>query len=291
MLDVQITDVFLRDGLQDEKCIVATEDKIAVLKAIVSSGISSVEIASFVSPSRVPQMADAVDVVTRAPRTDSTRYSALTLNGRGVQRATETDIDVIEVVTSASEAHSRANAGQSPFDAIDQMSEVIARYPERSFIGGISTAFVCPFEGEIPVSRLVEVCRRMAGIGVTTLGLADTLGVATSDQVIRATEAVRTALPHVTIALHLHNAHDQALVTAVRAVKDLGIEQFDSALAGYGGCPFAPGAHGNLATEALVRAFHEADISTGIDEAALGKAATLAREVVGRAQPLPAPAQ
>ncbi|QIH98538.1 hydroxymethylglutaryl-CoA lyase [Rhodococcoides fascians A21d2] len=283
---VHITDVYLRDGLQDEKCIVPTEDKLAVLDATLASGITSLEIASFVSATRVPQMADAEEVISRAPRRDGTRYSALTLNGRGVHRAAETDIDVIQIVTSASEGHSRANAGRSPDDALRDLSSAVSTYPDRSFIGGVSTAFVCPFDGVITPERLVEVCERMADTGVSSLGLADTLGIATTDQVLTGVDAVRTALPELTISLHLHNAHDQALETAVRAVLDLEIEHFDSALAGYGGCPFAPGAHGNLATEQLVEAFHRAGIDTGIGPVSLGTAADLARDVVARAQPL-----
>ncbi|MDI6627111.1 MAG: hydroxymethylglutaryl-CoA lyase [Rhodococcus sp. (in: high G+C Gram-positive bacteria)] len=284
---VHITDVYLRDGLQDEKCIVPTEDKLAVLDATLASGITTVEIASFVSPTRVPQMADAEEVVSRAPRRSDIRYTALTLNGRGVHRAAETDIDVIQVVTSASEGHSRANAGRSSEDALQDLHRAVAAHPDRTFIGGVSTAFVCPFDGIITPARLVEVCTRMADIGVSSLGLADTLGIATTDQVLAGADAVRKALPELTISLHLHNAHDQALETAVRAVLDLEIEHFDSALAGYGGCPFAPGAHGNLATEQLVDRFHRAEIDTGIDTAALAAAADLARSVVDRALPLP----
>lgn len=286
---VHITDVYLRDGLQDEKCIVPTEDKLAVLDATLASGITSLEIASFVSATRVPQMADAEDVVARAPRPAGTRYSALTLNGRGVHRAAETDIDVIQIVTSASEGHSRANAGRSSDDALRDLSSAVALHPDRTFIGGVSTAFVCPFDGVIAPERLVEVCERMADTGVSSLGLADTLGIATTDQVLAGVDAVRTALPELTISLHLHNAHDQALETAVRAAIDLDIEYFDSALAGYGGCPFAPGAHGNLATEELVDTFHRAGIDTGIDTSALATAAALARTVVGRGRPLLSP--
>ncbi|QII04529.1 hydroxymethylglutaryl-CoA lyase [Rhodococcoides fascians A25f] len=286
---VHITDVYLRDGLQDEKCIVPTEDKLAVLDATLASGITSLEIASFVSATRVPQMADAEDVVARAPHRAGTRYSALTLNGRGVHRAAETDIDVIQIVTSASEGHSRANAGRSSDDALRDLSSAVALHPDRTFIGGVSTAFVCPFDGVIAPERLVEVCERMADTGVSSLGLADTLGIATTDQVLAGVDAVRTALPELTISLHLHNARDQALETAVRAAIDLDIEYFDSALAGYGGCPFAPGAHGNLATEELVDTFHRAGIDTGIDTSALATAAALARTVVGRGRPLLTP--
>ncbi|MBY4211694.1 hydroxymethylglutaryl-CoA lyase [Rhodococcus fascians] len=287
---VHITDVYLRDGLQDEKCIVPTDDKLAVLDAIVESGILTAEIASFVSATRVPQMADAEEIISRAPRRDGIRYSALTLNSRGVHRAAETEIDVIQIVTSASEGHSRANAGRSPDDALRDLSSAVAQHPGRRFIGGVSTAFVCPFDGVITPARLVEVCERMADTGVSILGLADTLGIATTDQVLSGVDAVRTALPELTISLHLHNAHDQALETAVRAALDLGIEYFDSAVAGYGGCPFAPGAHGNLATEELVDTFHRAGIDTGIDTSALANAAALARAVVDRALPLPTPA-
>ncbi len=146
----------------------------------------------------------------------------------------------------------------------------------------MSTAFVCPFEGVVPTDRLVAVARRLADIGVRALGLADTLGTATTGQVLASVGAVRTALPDLPIGLHLHNADGQALTTALHAAQQLDIVHFDSAVGGYGGCPFAPGAHGNLATEELVTHFHAHDIDTGIDLDQLTEAACLVRRALAR---------
>ncbi|HEY5854360.1 MAG TPA: hydroxymethylglutaryl-CoA lyase [Aldersonia sp.] len=285
-MHVTITDVVLRDGLQDEKAVVATADKIAIADRLVAAGVEQIEAASFVSPTRVPQMADAVDIVAALPRPKrSVRYSALVLNAAGVHRAADTAIDEIQIVTSASQGHSRANAGRSPEQALAELAVAVAAHPERRFIAGISTAFVCPFDGDISPDRLVEVATAMARIGVARIGLADTLGIATAHQVLESVAAVRAALPDAELSLHLHNAHDQALDTVLAAVEG-GITHFDAALGGYGGCPFAPGAHGNLATEDLVAALHAHGHHTGIDEAVLADAVDLVHQSLGRARPL-----
>jgi hydroxymethylglutaryl-CoA lyase len=282
---VVITDVVLRDGLQDEQVIVSTEDKLAIVDALISAGVGHIEAASFVSPTRVPQMADAPALVAQLPHPPGVRFSALTLNATGVHRAAESGIDEIEIVASASTGHSRANAGRSPGQALRELAEAVAQHPECSFIAGISTAFVCPFDGPVPTARLIGVASTMADMGVTRLGLADTLGTATTDQVLESVDAVCTALPDAELSLHLHNAHGQALDTVVAASK-LGISHFDSAAGGYGGCPFAPGAHGNIATEELVAHLHAAGIDTGIDTDALAKAVVLIKAALARGKPL-----
>ena len=285
-MHVTVTDVVLRDGLQDEKAVVATVDKIAIAERLVAAGVEQIEAASFVSPTRVPQMADALDVVAALPRhKPSVRFSALVLNAAGVHRAAETAIDEIQIVTSASQGHSKANAGRSPEQALAELAVAVAAHPDRRFIAGISTAFVCPFDGHISPDRLVEVATTMARMGVARVGLADTLGIATTDQVLESVAAVRAALPDAELSLHLHNAHSQALDTVLAAV-DLGITHFDAALGGYGGCPFAPGAHGNLATEELVAALHAHGHTTGIDENVLADAVDLVHQSLGRARPL-----
>ncbi|WAM17160.1 hydroxymethylglutaryl-CoA lyase [Rhodococcus sp. JS3073] len=288
-MSVTITDVVLRDGLQDEDVVVSTDHKIAVADALVAAGVKHIEAASFVSPTRVPQMADADDVIARLPRTDpSVTYSALALNPRGVHRAIATGIDEIQVVTSASAGHSTANTGRNPDEALHGLAEALQKYPDRSFLGGVSTAFVCPFEGIIAPSALVRVASAMAAMGVRRLGLADTLGTATTEQVLASAGAVRDALPDIELSLHLHNAHGQALGTVIAAHRQLGITHFDSAIGGYGGCPFAPGAHGNLATEELVAHLHAHDIDTGIDQQALGLAVDTVKHALAQARPLTA---
>lgn len=286
-MTVTITDVVLRDGLQDEDVVVATGHKLDIADALVAAGVRWIEAASFVSPTRVPQMADASDLVARMQgHRATTSISALALNATGVHRASTAGVDVIHIAASASTAHSRANAGRSADLALEELAEAVAAHPEQSFLGGVSTAFVCPFEGIIPPEQLVRTAERFAAMGVRTLGLADTLGIATTEHVMNSVGAVREALPDITIGLHLHNAQGQALSTALQATQDLGIEHFDSAVGGYGGCPFAPGSHGNLATESLVAHFNAHGIDTGIDLEKLVEAASLVRRVLAASPPL-----
>ncbi|RAM37003.1 hydroxymethylglutaryl-CoA lyase [Arthrobacter globiformis] len=278
-MKVEITDVFLRDGLQDEPVIVSTAHKLEIAEALVDAGLKRIEVASFVNPKRVPQMADAAEVVASLPAVPGVTYTSLALNGRGIQRAVEAGATDIQVVTSASQAHSNANAGQAIEDALASLGAAVAGFPEIRFFAGISTAFTCPFEGAIDPAYLLRVVRAFMGMGITDVGLADTLGTTPTEQVMASLHHVSDAEPDLTYYLHLHNAHSQALATASAAV-ETGVVRFDAALGGYGGCPFAPGAHGNIATEELVRHLHDAGHQTGIDEDRLAEAVRLARDVV-----------
>jgi hydroxymethylglutaryl-CoA lyase len=279
-MDVQITDVFLRDGLQDENVVVSTVDKLAVAEALVAAGLTRLEVASFVNPKKVPQMADAAEVLAGLPHPEQVTYTALALNGRGIARAVAAGVTDVQIVASASQAHSSANAGQSIHDALTDLGIEVARYPQIHFFAGISTAFTCPFEGGIDPAHLLRVVRAFKAMGITDIGLADTLGTSSTDQVVHAVKLVQDAEPDLTYYLHLHNAHGQALDTVTAAVEHLKITRFDSALGGYGGCPFAPGAHGNIATEQLVAHLHAAGHDTGIDQGRLAIAVHLARETV-----------
>jgi hydroxymethylglutaryl-CoA lyase len=279
---VEITDVFLRDGLQDEDVVVPTTDKLEVAARLIEAGVRSIEAASFVNPRRVPQMADAAEVFAGLPAKSDVAYSALALNGRGIERAVAAGAGNVAVVSSASRAHSKANAGQDIEQAIAGLGEETARHPGTSFYAGISTAFTCPFEGRIEPEHLLRVVRAFKDLGITTIGLADTLGTTPTKDVLASLDYVRSAEPDLEFYLHLHNAHGQALKT-VKAAVNVGITRFESALGGYGGCPFAPGAHGNIATEDLVRTLHEAGHETGIDEEALREAVAFARSAILRA--------
>lgn len=284
-MTVTITEVVLRDGLQDEPVVVGVADRIAIAEALADSGIRHIEAGSFVNPDRVPQMAGAGELAAALPRADEVHYSFLALNGRGVRRAVEAGAENVLVVASASGGHSRANAGRDVDAAIEDVARAVGENPGTSFIAGVSTAFVCPFDGDVPADRLVSVAERFAAMGVRRIGLADTLGTATTDHVVRSLAAVRDALPEVELSLHLHNAHGQALRTVDAAI-DLGVVHFDSAAGGYGGCPFAPGAHGNIATEDLVAHLHSRGIPTGIDETALAHASELLERALARAVPV-----
>lgn len=282
---VRITDVFLRDGLQDEDVIVPTAEKLAVAEALLAAGFTRLEVASFVNPKKVPQMGDAEAVLAGLPARTGATYTSLVLNGRGIARAVEAGATDIQVVTSASQAHSSANAGQRIEEALEGLGREVARFPQANFFAGISTAFTCPFEGGIDPAHLLRVVRAFKGMGITTIGLADTLGTSPTDQVMASLHQVMDAEPDLEYSLHLHNAHGQALATVSAAV-GAGITRFDAALAGYGGCPFAPGAHGNIATEEIVRHLHANGHDTGIDEDRLAEAVRLARDVVAHAPAL-----
>ncbi|MDQ0848641.1 hydroxymethylglutaryl-CoA lyase [Arthrobacter sp. B3I9] len=278
-MKVEITDVFLRDGLQDEAVLVTTAHKLEIAEALIAAGLKRIEAASFVNPKRVPQMADAAEVIAALPVAPGVTYTSLALNGRGIERAVDAGATDIAVVTSASQAHSNANAGQAIEDALASLASAVARFPGTRFVAGISTAFTCPFEGTVDPEYLLRVVRAFKDMGINDVGLADTLGTTPTEQVLASMEHIRQAEPDLTYYLHLHNAHGQALATASAAV-DTGIIRFDAALGGYGGCPFAPGAHGNIATEELVRHLHDAGHDTGIDETRLAEAVRLARDVV-----------
>lgn len=281
-----ITDVVLRDGLQDEPAVVPVADRVAIAEALVAAGLRHLEAGSFVNPAKVPQMAGAEDLVAALPHQDSVRYTFLALNARGVRRAVAAGARDVLVVASASSGHSRANAGRDSDAALDDLARAVAEHPGTAFRAGISTAFVCPFDGAVAPDRLVAVARRFAVMGIRRIGLADTLGTATPDQVMTSLARVRDALPGIELSLHLHNAHGQALSTVDAAI-EAGVTRFDSAAGGYGGCPFAPGAHGNIATEDLVAHLHARGIPTGIDEDVLSTAVATVREALRRA---PAPA-
>jgi hydroxymethylglutaryl-CoA lyase len=282
---VEITDVVLRDGFQDEPVVVSVADRVRVAEALVAAGLRRIEAASFVNPARVPQMAGAEELIAALPDAPGVRWTALALNRKGVQRAVAAGVTEVCVVASAGEGHSRANAGRSLREALDDLAGVVAEHPHVRFVGGVATAFACPFDGEIPPGRLVEVTRAFAGIGIGRIGLADTLGSAAPEQVVRSVEAVRAAVPDAELGLHLHDALGQALRTVDLAL-DLGITRFDAAAGGYGGCPFAPGAHGNLATETLVAHLHERGVETGIDASLLAEAVVVVKDALRHGQPI-----
>lgn len=285
-MDVRITDVVLRDGLQDEDVFVSTVDKRAIAEALVAAGIRDLEVTSFVSAKRVPQLADAEDLLAAVPRHPGVRISAIALNARGAKRAAATRLDELRLVVSAGGGHSVANAGRSTEQALDELVDTVARLPTPPVLGAVSTAFVCPYDGPVPTARLLWLVRRLAEAGVRRVNLADTLGTASPAQVLAAVTAVREELPDVELGLHLHDANGQALST-VDLARSVGVTRFDSALGGLGGCPFAPGSHGNLATEALVGHLHGTGVDTGVDEVALAEALRLLRAVLRRSRPLP----
>ncbi|WP_279580260.1 beta/alpha barrel domain-containing protein [Fodinicola feengrottensis] len=208
---MRITDVVLRDGLQDEPVIVSTVDKVRIAQALVAAGVREIEAASFVSAKLVPQMADAQDVLAALPERPDVRISGIALNLRGALRARDCRLDELRMVVSASEGHSAANAGRSTEKALDEIAQAVVEFSASpvTLVGAVATAFVCPYDGVLPVDRLVRVVRRLYDAGLRRLSLADTLGTATPDQVRASVSAVRDAVPDAQISLHLHNTAGQ----------------------------------------------------------------------------------
>jgi hydroxymethylglutaryl-CoA lyase len=281
---VIITDVVCRDGFQDEPRIVPTADKLRVIDGLVRAGVRSIEATSFVHPRVVPQMADADEVVARAARVDGVRYSALLPNLKGAQRALAAGIDEIHLVVSASDSHNRANLNRTTQESLAQLAEVAAyvmqEAPHVALVGTIATSFGCPFEGSVPLDRLRWVIDQFVAMGMDQIVLADTTGMANPRQVEHTVRAVKDRFPGIEWGLHLHNTRGMGLANAYAGLQ-AGVARFDSSLGGLGGCPFAPGATGNISTEDLVHMLHEMGIETGIDLDALIVQTRKLQEIVG----------
>lgn len=283
--EVVITDVVLRDGLQDEPVVVPVEDRLRIAGALVAAGIVRIEVASFVNPARVPQMAGAQEMVRGLSDDARVRAVALALNARGIERAATAGATEVVIVASASQGHSRANAGRSTEEVLADLARAVSTHDSLTFQGAVSTAFVCPFDGEVPAERVVDVAAAFREMGIRHIGLADTLGVATPEHVAATTAVVGKALSDAEFSLHLHDGQGQALRTVDLAI-ELGVTHFDAAAGGYGGCPFAPGAHGNIATEKLVGHLHSRGIGTGIDLPLLGEAVDLVKAALAAGTPV-----
>ena len=290
---IDIVEVAPRDGLQNESGIVSTADKIALVAHAIGYGARRIEVASFANPKRVPQMADAEAVIAGLPDDPRVRYTALAMNGRGVERAIATrsggarGIDEVGCVIVATDRFGIANQGQTVADGIAANRTMIAMAKGAGLRAQVTIAasFGCPFEGEVPQERVLDIAAVMADAGAEEIGFADTIGVGVpaqvGDMVARAFERLGKAFP---LRVHLHDTRGMAPANAWAAYQ-AGCRTFDSALGGLGGCPFAPGAAGNVATEELVYLFARSGVKTGIDlDAALTANAWFAG-VMGRALP------
>jgi hydroxymethylglutaryl-CoA lyase len=275
---VVITDVALRDGLQIQPRTVPTDTKLELYERLRAAGVRSVEVGSFVSPRVVPQMADADELFRRLPQTADGEAIALVPNLRGAERALAAGVRHARLLISCTEGHSKANTNRS----VDEGLSVVAAVRERLLAegvhvtGAIATVFVCPFDGVPPLKQVDRVVGALARTGLTEISLSDTLGKADPAHVERVVAAMRSAYPDVTFGLHLHNTYGMGLAN-VAAGLGQGIAQFDAALGGIGGCPFAPGAAGNIATEDVVFMLDSMGVRTGIDLDRLGAAAGFLR--------------
>jgi len=280
---VKIIDVGPRDGLQNEKSPVPAAVKIELVHRLQDAGLKEIEVTSFVSPKWVPQMADALDVMAGMQRLPGVRYSVLTPNMKGFKAALPSKPDEIVVFASASESFSQRNINCSIAESIERFAPVVdaAKAAGIYVRGAISCAVGCPYEGEVAPEQVEMVARLMAGIGVQHIGVADTIGVGTPLQVQRAIEA---ALKHYAlndISGHFHDTYGQALGNTL-ATLQLGVWQFDTSIAGLGGCPYAKGATGNVATEDVVYMLHGMGIDTGIDLDKLIDAGQFISDFLGR---------
>src|SRR5947209_1373192 len=265
---VLVTDVVARDGFQNEGHIVSTQDKLRVIDGLVRAGVTSIEVTSFVHPSVVPQLADAADLVAQLPRHPGVTYSALVPNIKGARRGLDGGVTELHLVVSASESHNRANLHRSVRESLAQLAEICSSVrranPQAVLIASISTAFHCPFEGRTPLGRVLWIVEELVRMGIRQVNLADTDGAVNPLQIWQTLTAVQERFPEVSWSLHLHNTRDMGLANALAGLQ-AGITQFDASLGGIGGCPFVPGATGNISTEDLVHMLHEMGIQTGID--------------------------
>jgi hydroxymethylglutaryl-CoA lyase len=283
---VIVTEVGPRDGFQIEHDFIPTATKIALINQLIEASVPRIEFSSFVSPRTVPQLADAADVLAGIDRTKGTELIALIPNAKGAARAVEAGADALCVFVSASEAHNRKNVNRTVEQSLAGFEEVmqIANRAGTPVHGGIATAFGCPFEGDVPVEQVGRIARRFRELGMVGVNLGDTTGMATPPLVVERCRHLRQHVPELPITLHFHNTRGLGLVN-VMAGLDEGVDSYESSFAGLGGCPFAPGATGNICTEDLVNLLHELGIETGIDLERLCGVARRVEEVIGR--PLP----
>lgn len=283
---IRITEVGPRDGLQNESIAIPLETKIAFVERLADAGCPEIEVTSFVSPKRVPQLADGFEVLAGIRRRPGVVHSALVPNETGLDRALAAGVDKIAVFTAASEAFARRNINATIQESIERFRPVVARaraagLPVRGYV---SCAVACPFEGPIAPAAVAETTRRLLDLGCDEIDLGDTIGVAVPRDVERLLEAHAPIVGFDRITLHLHDTRGTALVCAWRAMQ-LGIMSFDASCGGLGGCPFAPGAAGNQATEELVYACEGSGLATGIDVSGLLEAANLVAAALGRSLP------
>jgi hydroxymethylglutaryl-CoA lyase len=286
-MDVTIVEVSPRDGLQNESVVLSTEAKVELIGRLVAAGARRVEAVSFAHPRLVPAMADAEAVMERVPRTEGVAYAGLVLNRRGLDRALATGVDEVNVVVGVSDTFSRRNQNASTEESMQAAADVLDRARSSGLFTTLTlaTSFGCPFEGEVDPGRVVELAARGAAAGARELCLADTIGVGVPSQVRdlagRVRDAVGDAPP---LRFHFHNTRNTGLANAVAAV-ELGATVLDASAGGIGGCPFAPRATGNIATDDLVYLLERMGLDTGFDLAALLPTAAFLADRLGHEVP------
>jgi hydroxymethylglutaryl-CoA lyase len=283
---VSIREVGPRDGLQNEDVILTTDNKVRLINALATTGLAYIEVGSFVRPSSVPQMADTAEVFGRIDRLPGITYSAIAPNAIGARRAVEAGADAIQVFLSASESHNQSNVNMSIAQSLEQAAEIaaIAHAAGRMFDGVLSVVFGCPFEGDVPIERVLDLSGRLLDLGAEQITLGDTTGMAHPRLVQAVALAFRERFPRAQVRLHPHSARGAGLANVLAAL-DVGVDRFDASAGGIGGCPFAPGAPGNICSEDLIHMLHEMGIDTGVDLPALIVCARMLEALLGHEVP------
>ncbi|MEU8078240.1 hydroxymethylglutaryl-CoA lyase [Catellatospora citrea] len=282
---VSIREVGPRDGLQNEDPV-PTADKVRLIDALSATGVGRVEAVSYVHPKAIPQMADADEVWRTVARNPRVRYSALVPNLRGAQRALAGGFTEVEVVVSASDTHNRRNINRATEESLDEIAQLIPALHEGGSTAEviIATSFGCPYEGDVDPKRVAAIVDRVVADGADRVAFGDTTGMGTPRRVRELLSIVRERHPDVPMLLHFHNTRGTGLANILTAL-EFGITEYDASVGGLGGCPYAPGASGNVATEEVVHMLHDMGIDTGIDLEKLIEAARLAEQIVGRELP------
>lgn len=283
---VIIKEVGPRDGLQNEKSNVSTEDKISWINQLSLTGLKYIEITSFVNPRWIPVLADALEVAKGITRVDGVTYTALVPNLKGLESALEGNVDETAIFMSASEQHNLNNINKSIADTFPILNSVVQESlaAKKQVRGYVSTVFGCPYEGNVPIDNVLRVSEKLFEMGIYELSLGDTIGVANPFQVQKVLEELLKRFPKQKLAMHFHNTRGMALANVLVAL-EMGITTFDGSVGGLGGCPYAPGASGNLATDDLVNMLDGMGIESGINIEQLLSSADYIQEKVGRKLP------
>ena len=286
MAQVEIFEVGPRDGLQNEPGVVPTATKIELIERMIAAGLRRIEVASFVNPARVPQMADAEEILRRLPRRVGVSYVGLVLNRRGFDRAVAAGCDEIGMAVVASDTFNRRNQGASTAESIAAWHDIAAAARAAGIRAQVTISAVCgcPFEGEVPSARVVDIARQVAESAPCEIALADTIGVGVPAQVTDLVHQVGATVPSIPLRGHFHNTRNTGLANAYAAV-EAGIRVLDASLGGIGGCPFAPAATGNIPTEDLVYMLHRSGFETGVSLEKLIDASGWLQERLGRPVP------
>jgi hydroxymethylglutaryl-CoA lyase len=282
---VRIREVGPRDGFQNEPEVIPTDAKVRLIGMLAASGISRLEVTSFVRPDVIPQLADAEEVLTRLERPEGISYSVLVPNQKGLERALahRERFDEVNVFLSASETHNRKNINRSVEESLTELERTIERAREAGLRceGAISVSFGCPYEGEVPPERVFRIAERLAGAGCEEVAFGDTTGMANPRGVGEFFAAARERVGDVELTAHFHNTRGQGLANVLAALEQ-GVDSFESSFGELGGCPVPPGSTGNIATEDLVSMLHEMGVETGIDLAKLIEASRAVQDALGR---------